>query len=140
MKHKIIIVLFLIFSCRIISADPNTDIFLDVYNDARNQVVYKSQLDDDWKLHSEIDLSNVDCDGIALWIGGEAILRGVEPSSFWYGIFRYTGQDKYHMAILYGDTVIPSSGLMELAPFMPLNIYLDVTQMDLIESVQFVLE
>jgi len=140
MKYKIIIVLFLITSCRISFADPNIDIFLDVYEYTQGNVVYKPQLNDEWKIHSEIDLSNVDCDGIALWMGGEAIERGVEPSSFWYGIFKYRNEDRYHMAILYDKLVIPSSGLQVLDPFMPLDLYLDDTQMDLIESFQLLWE
>jgi len=143
MKYKILIVLFLIISCHTSFAGP-TEIFLDIYNEARKEVNYVKQSTDEWKLHSEIDLKDVDCDGITFWMGGEAILRGVDASLFQYGIFEYRDEKTRHMAILYDidgiTTVIPSSGLKILSPFMNLDDYLFITDMWLMESFQFIWE
>lgn len=97
---------------------------------------------DVWLTYVEFDLSDGlrgDCNDIALWMGGRAIELGIDPDSFWYALFKYNNEYRYHMAILIEDAwrcpvVVPSSGLWDLDPFVELEEYERITDMELIES------
>lgn len=151
MKKQIAITFFLILltGCHTLTQEQQyaVNTFGIITDHVKDNFVYKEQIHDVWPATlGEIDLRNVDCDGIALYMGYTAVLAGVNPGLFYYGMFIYNEDlSKSHMAIVTDDAmlghtyVIPSSGMRSEAlsgGFILLDQYEQLTDMTLIESFQ----
>lgn len=143
MNRLCVIVLILLTGCTLSPEQrKQASIWYDVYSEAQAVVEYHEQANDVWLTYSEIDPTDVDCDGITFWMIGRARELGADGNSAWCGIFQYD-DDKYHMApmiegIWNYPVVVPSSGMWTMKP-MSLSDYENQTGMEWIEKFQITL-